>query len=164
MLTLPRSLLTLTFACTISSCLASDGFTTTAQHITCGKVKFVIESTCKKSRKPMEFNECKPQTLKLADGRAITLPDFATEDASAIKKSGGVLKDLFVTQWGCVRSRGQDLMVLYYSIGGGSAPYAEAWAKYDSSGKLVGKENALDAKAQDELEQSMVDVHSIMPE
>lgn len=137
---------------------------TTTESMTCGKAQFVIESTCKKSTKAMKLNECKPQTLKVAGGRAMALPELTTEDTEAIKKSGGDLKDLFVTQWGCVRSRGQDLAVLYYSIGGGSAPYSEAWAKYDSTGKLVGKENALSPKAVEELQETMKDVRSIMPE
>ena len=148
----------------ISSCQAGSGFTMTSQDMVCGNAKFVIESTCKKSTKAMSLNACKPQTLKVEGSRVITLPELTKEDAQSITESGGELKDLYVTQWGCARSRGQDIAVLYYSIGGGSAPYSEAWAKYDTKGKLVGKENTLDAATMGSLEKSMKAVRSIMPE
>lgn len=157
-------LLGLTYLGMISSCQAESGFVTTTESMTCGKGKFVIESTCKKSAKAMSLNQCKLQTLKVEGGREIKLPELTKEDTDSIVKSGGAVKNLYVTQWGCAHSRGQDLAVLYYSIGGGSAPYSEAWAKYDSTGKLVGKENSLDPKTLEALEETMKDVRSIMPE
>jgi hypothetical protein len=148
----------------VSSCQAGNGFVTTTEKMTCGKTQFVIASSCKKSTKAMKLNECKPQTLTVAGSRVVDLPELSKDDGDKIKKSGGDVKDLFVTQWGCAHSQGNDFAVLYYSTGGGSAPYSEAWAKYDSTGKLVGKEHTLDAKTLQALEDTMKDVHSIMPE
>lgn len=159
-----RSLLFLATLTTVASCSAGDGYKTNTDNLVCGKAVFTIESTCKKSKEEHDLNVCKPQTLTVNKTRKVALPDFTPAETRRITDAGGATKDLFVIQWGCVKSKGTDVAVLAYSTGGGNAPYSESQTKYDDTGKLLGKEHRLAPEVQLALEKSMTKVRSIMPE
>ncbi|NYE64233.1 hypothetical protein FHW58_005471 [Duganella sp. 1224] len=137
------------------------------EQMTCGGTQYVIESPCKASKDPESLNVCGAQTLTVSrDGqtRRATLPELNKVSAKSIVDTGGKISRLFVTQWGCARGDQGDVAVLYYSIGGGSAPYAEAYTIYDERGVAIEDENSAKyEKALVNSEGHLKKVRSIMP-
>lgn len=137
------------------------------EQMQCGDTQYVIESDCKPSNDAATLNQCKAQTLSVSHGgktRKATLPELNKVSAKSIVETGGKVGKLFVTQWACARGDKGDVAVMYYSIGGGSAPYAEAYSIYDEAGALI--ENEDSAKYEQALAHSdghMKKVKSIMP-
>jgi hypothetical protein len=138
--------------------------------MTCGEAKYKLDSICKKSNDEMELNECKSQFLEITRNgsvRKIKLPELSKYSSNIYKKSGGDSKELFVIKWGCGRADSVSEAVLYYSIGGGSAPNSEAWASYNEAGILMeddDKPNPKYDKALKSAEKGMKKVRSIMPD
>ncbi|MYN16951.1 hypothetical protein GTP81_09315 [Rugamonas sp. FT107W] len=137
------------------------------EQMQCGDTQYVIESDCKPSNDPTALSQCKAQTLSVSHGgtvRKAKLPELNKVSAKSIVETGGKVSKLFVTQWACARGDKGDVAVMYYSIGGGSAPYAEAYSIYDEAGVLI--ENEDSAKYEQALAHSdghMKKVKSIMP-
>lgn len=137
------------------------------EQMQCGETQYVIESDCKPNNDPTALNQCKGQTLSVSHGgtvRKAKLPELNKVSAKSIVETGGKVSKLFVTQWACVRGDKGDVAVMYYSIGGGSAPYAEAYSIYEEAGALI--ENEDSAKYEQALAHSdghMKKVKSIMP-
>lgn len=135
--------------------------------MTCGGASYTLTSTCKSSGDPMELNDCKPQTLVIDQGgakRSTTLPELPAKYAAQIRASGRDLQDLFVISWACSKTADGPIATLYYSIGGGSAEYSEAWTHYDKAGKLVVDDSDITPKEVGTIEKNMKRVPSIMPE
>jgi hypothetical protein len=147
-------------------CLAGDQ-APWREQLQCGDTQYVIESDCKPSGDSSTLNQCKRQTLTVShDGktRKATLPELNKVSAKSIVETGGKVGKLFVTQWACVRGDKGDVAVMYYSIGGGSAPYSEAYSIYDEAGAVI--ENEDSAKYEQALTHSeghMKKVKSITP-
>ncbi|MYM89282.1 hypothetical protein GTP91_19150 [Rugamonas sp. FT82W] len=115
------------------------------EQMQCGDTQYVIESDCKPSNDAATLNQCKAQTLSVSHGgtaRKAKLPELNKVSAKSIVETGGKVSKLFVTQWACVRGDKSDVAVMYYSIGGGSAPYAEAYSIYDEAGALIENEDS----------------------
>jgi hypothetical protein len=138
------------------------------EKMTCGDIQYKLESTCKKTNDDMSLNECTSQTLEIAKKtsvRKINLPELNKFSAALNKKTGGDIKDLFVIQWACGRHEKMSVLELSYSIGGGSAPYAESSAAYDENGELIeDKKNPVYEKALAVGRRQVKKVRSIMPE
>jgi hypothetical protein len=119
----------------------ATGFMSSTEKLSCGKVSYVIESTCKKAT-DHGLNTCKPQTLRIHDAQrdeVVKLPHLTSAAAKQYEKSGGELEELFVIAWGCANADGHAYLTLHYSVGGGSGPTSEAYTTYDEAGKLLGK-------------------------
>ena len=152
----------------MSSVAAKNKYDTSVQKMICGKATYTLQSICMKSEDDMSLNECKQQKLKIENNkniRNILLPELNKSDIKTIKGSGGVIEDLYVVKWGCGNTAKENVAVFYYSIGGGSAPYSEAWAQYDENGEIIqhGK-LGMDGKAMLKLYDKMEKVKSINPE
>jgi hypothetical protein len=142
-----------------------SGFVTSRQELSCGKASYIIASPCKASTDG-SLNACKQQTLTIQAGtgkRTVKLPEFTKKQASAYKKSGGTVSDLFVTRWGCVTAEGEQSLMLYHSIGGGSAPYSDAYTAYDADGNSLG-DKPLPVESILAFKQNRKPVRSIMPD
>jgi hypothetical protein len=149
-----------------TACLAS-GYQTWTEQFTCGKATYKIQSVCKASSDTETLNDCKSQHLEITQGnetRKTKLPELNRSVAGIIKEAGGQLKDLFVVKQGCANISGSPVEILYYSIGGGSAPYAEAYAEYDLSGNLLGEKDLRSKKAAEYPFERLKGVRSIMPD
>ncbi|WP_124946933.1 hypothetical protein [Sulfurirhabdus autotrophica] len=88
----------------------------------------------------MTLNECRSQTLEITHNnivRKVKLPELSKFSARLYQKVGGNINELYVTQWGCGHSDKINVAILYYSIGGGSAPYADSSAMYAATGVLI---------------------------
>ncbi|WP_295756922.1 hypothetical protein [Undibacterium sp.] len=146
----------------------AGGFEIWVEQITCGDIQYKLKSTCKKSNDEMSLNECTSQTLEVAKNtsvRKVNLPELSKFSAALNKKAGGDIKDLFVIQWACGRHENMSVLELSYSIGGGSAPYAESSAAYNQNGELIDdKKNPIYEKALSAGRKQMKKVRSIMPE
>ncbi|MEV4777920.1 hypothetical protein [Burkholderia sp. LMU1-1-1.1] len=150
-----------------NGCSARAKYENFTEKLTCGKANFTIKSECKKAADSMSLNECKPQTLAIEHDKSIrtaTLPELNKSDLSSIIENGGDKDDLYVIKWGCGDGQSGKVALLYYSIGGGSAPYSEVWVQYDESGRIVtGKTGGLDEKSLIKTQKEMKKVRSIMP-
>jgi hypothetical protein len=149
----------------MSAAANGAGFVTSRQELSCGKASYIIASSCKASTDG-SLNACKQQTLTIqaATGkRTVKLPEFTKKQASAYKKSGGTASDLYVTRWGCVTAEGEQSLMLYHSIGGGSAPYADAYTAYDADGNSLG-DKRLPVESILAFKQTRKPVRSIMPD
>ncbi|OON62798.1 hypothetical protein B0920_05025 [Massilia sp. KIM] len=135
--------------------------------MTCGKISYAVTSICKKSGDALTLNECKRQTLKVANGgvkRVASLPDLTKLERARIRESGGDLKDLYVIAWACTESSIGPVATFYYSIGGGTAEYSEALAHYDMSGMLMDAGPRLTPNDISEAMRNLKPVPSIMPD
>lgn len=133
----------------------------------CGDAAYTLTSVCVKNEDPFELNECRPQSLQIDSGgakRTATLPELPPAEAKRIQASGGELKNLFVVEWACSTAGKGPLATLHYSIGGGSAEYAETWTHYDQGGKLVDGKSKLTPAEVKAVERSFKKVPSIMPD
>jgi hypothetical protein len=150
-----------------ASCIAHDKGKW-VERMKCGEVRYQIESDCKKSMDPDTLNDCKSQLLRITYRDWVfneRLPQLDKATVKGIKETGGEIGDLFVTQWACVQADKGEVAVLYYSVGGGSAPYADAYTVYDTEGKRIDDdENSTIRAALANREKSMRRVKSIMPD
>ncbi len=151
----------------VNACSASGRYETFTEKLTCGKANFTIKSECKKAADNMSLNECKPQSLAIEHDNSVRtalLPEFSKSDLLSITEAGGDKDDLYVIKWGCGDAQSGKVALLYYSIGGGSAPYSEVWVQYDERGRIVTeKKDRLDEKSLMKTQKEMKKVHSIMP-
>jgi hypothetical protein len=161
-----RQLLFGALAATALSCHAGDRYVTSVGKLACGDVKYTVKSPCMRSDDG-GLNECKRQTLQIQGkqkARNVTLPDLTAEDAERYRKIGGELDSLYLVSWSCVSHLNQPILLLYYSIGGGSAPYSELYAKYDAQGNLLNnRAKQLPGNVYDAFDEHATPVHSIMP-
>jgi len=144
-----------------------EGYLKHPVTMTCGGASYTLTSTCKSSGDPMELNYCKRQTLVIDQGgakRSRTLPELPAKYAAQIYASGRDLQDLFVISWACSKTADGQIATLYYSIGGGSAEYSEAWTHYDKAGKLVTDDSKLTPDDVKAVQKSLKRIPSIMPE
>lgn len=152
----------------LSACQAADTYKTFTDELSCGRAKVSIQSTCAKGDDDMSLNVCKPQRLTISrDGatRSAALPELNQDDIASIKEEDGSISELFVIKMGCAQVANANYAIMYYSVGGGSAPYSEFWTAYDESGKLLGsKKFPLRGNALEDVSKKMKKVHSIMPE
>lgn len=171
-MTMKKNLIANTLACTIlaslaGACAAAERYKDFTDEITCGKLKLTLESSCAKGEDDTSLNTCKPQKLRIANAGAVrnaVLPELNAGDIKDIKAAHGVVGDLFVIKMGCAQAGTAVYPVLYYSVGGGNAPYAEFWTAYDAEGKLMAtKKFPLNAQQTDAVFPTMKKVHSIMP-
>ena len=150
----------------ISSCHASGKYEKFVDSLSCGNVSYTIVSLCEKPDDEMSLRECKPQKLTSRSNgvnKSVVLPELDENERKSLIAAGGALEDLFVVEWACTTIKGRSIAVMHYSIGGGSAPYSEAWSKYDG-GKL--KSDAVlpfDKTTFPALKKNLKKVHSIMP-
>lgn len=151
-----------------ASAYAAQKFETSTVLMECGEAKFKIESTCAKSAEEMTLNVCKPQKLTIVvNGDAVQkqLPEFSKFSLKILKEVGGDPKNLYVVSWGCGGKGSEAVASLYYSIGGGSAPYSESMGFYDSKGRLIEQEKDVRyKKSMSEADGKMKPVPSIMPD
>jgi len=151
----------------LSACQAASAYKTFTDEISCGKSKLLIQSTCAKGDDNMSLNVCKPQKLMVVrDGatRSAVLPELNQDVVESIKEKDGSVSELYVIKMGCAQVANANYAILYYSIGGGSAPYSEFWTAYDESGKLLDSKNfPLRGNALQEVNKKMKKVRSIMP-
>lgn len=134
--------------------------------MSCGRAHYTLTSTCRKSPDLSQLNTCRPQTLRIElEGatRSVVLPEFSRKERDRIRTSGGELGELFVVAWSCTKSSKGPFGTLYYSIGGGSAPYSEALSHYDASGRLIVSDSALKPDDLSEAMKHVREVPSIMP-
>lgn len=142
---------------------AAEPYRDTVDRLTCGALVVVIQSRCAKGADDMSLNTCKAQAMSIGK-RSVILPELDQRDVAAIRKEGGTPGGLFAVKMGCARVGKASYPVLYYSIGGGSAPYAEVWTAYDAGGKLLPSEKfPLDGKRLSAMSKKMRPVQSIMP-
>jgi hypothetical protein len=93
------------------------------------------------------------------------LPELNQGDIKSIKEEEGSVSELYVIKIGCAQVANANYAILYYSVGGGSAPYSEFWTAYDESGKLLDSKNfPLHGHALEKMYKKMKKVNSIMPE
>lgn len=170
--TMKNTSLSKLFACLVvgistTSCVAQD-YEAWAEQMTCGEAQYKLVSICKPSNAEMELNECKAQTLEIVTKgriRKVKLPELSKFSLRIYKEVKGNVSELFVTNWGCGHDGKMSVLSLYYSIGGGSAPYSESASYYSNDGKLVEDEkNPKYDKAIRDAEKQMKSVHSIMPD
>lgn len=152
----------------LSACHAASAYRTYKDEISCGKAKLSIQSTCAKGDDNMSLNVCKPQQLTIVrDGamRSAALPELNQDDVKAMMEEDRSVSELYAVKMGCAQVANANYAILYYSVGGGSAPYSEFWTAYDESGKLLGsKKFPLHGNALEEANKKMKKIHSIMPE
>ncbi|MDQ2821426.1 MAG: hypothetical protein M3Y65_13690 [Pseudomonadota bacterium] len=142
---------------------AAEPYRDTIDRLKCGPRMVTIQSRCAKSDGDMALNTCKAQAMSIGT-RSVILPELDQRDVAAIRKEGGTPAALFVVKMGCAQVRKAHYPILYYSIGGGSAPHAEVWTAYDASGRLLPNEKfPLDGKMLGALDKKMHRVQSIMP-
>lgn len=154
------------FALAAMPCFARD-FQPWVERFACGKASYTVTSSCKPSGQPDTLNECRLQSMEVVHGnvgRKAELPELTKSTAAAIKGVGGEVKNLFLVNQGCADVGGRKVEIFYYSIGGGSAPYAEAYAVYDESGELLEKRDPRMHKAMSYPFEKLKPVRSIMPE
>lgn len=149
-------------------CQAAGRYKTFTDEIICGDVRLLIQSTCAKGDDNMSLNRCKPQQLtieRVGAKRSVLLPELNQDDVKSIKAEDGSVSDLYVVKLGCAHVVDANYAILYYSVGGGSAPYSEVWTAYDETGKLLGSKNfPLHGNALEKVSQKMKKIHSIMPD
>lgn len=158
---------TLAAMLTISGCQAAAKYERFVDSLVCGKTSYTIVSQCETSGDKMTLNECKPQTLTSQSNgasRSVVLPELDKRTRKSIIDSGGALEDLFVVAWTCTANKGKQIAMMHYSIGGGSAPYSEAWAAYDGARLLVSSKLPFDRNDFTSINKTLKKVHSIMPE
>lgn len=163
-----QSVLCMTALGALGVCQAGGKYKSSIDEISCGKARLSIKSICAKGDDSMSLNVCKPQQLMLvregATHRA-ALPELTEDDVKSIRDEDGSISDLYVVKLGCAHVGDANYAILYYSIGGGSAPYSEYWTAYDESGKLLSSKNfPLHGNALEDVSKKMKKVHSIMPE
>lgn len=142
---------------------AAEQYRDTVDRLTCGAQTVAIQSRCAKGDDDLSLNTCKAQAMSIGT-RSVILPELDQRDVAAIRKEGGTPSALFAVKMGCARVGKAAYPVLYYSIGGGSAPYSEVWTAYDARGKLLPNEKfPLDGKMLVALGKKMRRVQSIMP-
>lgn len=151
-----------------AGCQAASQYKTFTDEIICGKAKLSIQSICAKGDDNMSLNRCKQQQLTIArDGakRSAALPELNQDDIKSIKEEDGSVNDLYVVKFGCAQVADANYAILYYSVGGGSAPYSEFWTAYDERGNLLGSKSfPLHGNDLEQVNKKMKKVHSIMPE
>lgn len=136
-------------------------------QMVCGDAAYTLTSTCIKSDDPFELNQCKPQSLVVdvrGAQRSASLPELPGRERKRIQTSGGDLKRLFVVEWACTNASNGPIATLHYSIGGGSAEYAETWSHYDKGGKLIDSNAKLTPAEVKTVERNFKKVPSIMPD
>lgn len=147
-------------------CFAND-FQPWVERFACGNASYAVTSSCKASGQPDTLNECRSQTMEVVhgnSGRKAALPELPKSTAAAIKRVGGEIKNLFLVDQGCADVGGTKVEIFYYSIGGGSAPYAGAYAVYDEVGKLLEERDPRMHKAMAYPFEKLKPVRSIMPD
>jgi hypothetical protein len=136
-------------------------------RMTCGEASYTLTSSCIQGEDESTLNECKPQSLVIVHGNArrrTTLPELPRELDRQIRASRGGLDSHFVVAWGCSSTGNGPVATLRYSIGGGSAPYSEAWSHYDKTGKLMGDTEKLTRDEVEAVLRHLKKVPSIMPD
>lgn len=151
---------------TISSCHASGKYDKFVDSLSCGNASYTIESLCEKPDDEMSLRECKPQKLTSRSNgvsKSVMLPELDESERKSIVAAGGTLEDLFVVEWACTTIKGRPVAIMHYSIGGGSAPYAESWSKYDGTKLASDAALPFDKTTFPTLKRNLKKVHSIMP-
>lgn len=142
---------------------ATEPYSDTVDRLKCGALVVAIQSRCAKGEDDLALNTCKAQAMSIGT-RSVILPELDQRDVAAIRKEGGTTSGLFVVKMGCAQVKKAFYPVLYYTAGGGSAPYSEVWTAYDHKGKLLPAEKfPLDGKMLGALSKKMRRVQSIMP-
>lgn len=135
--------------------------------LACGETSYTLTSSCVKSEDPFELNECKPQALLIDSAgakRRTKLPELPKSESKRIQASGGDVKSLFVVAWACSQADQGPIATFKYSIGGGSAEYAETWTHYDKVGKLIESQEKLSPRQVQSVERNFKKIPSIMPD
>lgn len=151
----------------VSSLCSANGYQTWIERFTCGTTSYKVSSFCKAADDPETLNDCKWQRIEITQEngtRKTKLPELNRFSTKAIKSVGGSLENLFLVRQACKKNGEAPLEIFYYSIGGGSAPYGEAWAVYDSKGRLLEEDDPRVEQANDYPFKRMRPVRSIMPE
>jgi hypothetical protein len=142
---------------------AAEPYRDTIDRLKCGPQMVTIQSRCAKGDDDTSRNMCKAQAMSIGT-RSVILPELDQRDVAAIRKEGGTPSALFVVKMGCAQVRKTHYPILYYAIGGGTAPIAEVWTAYDTHGRLLPNEKfPLDGKMLGALDKKMQRVRSIMP-
>jgi hypothetical protein len=143
-------------------------YKTFTDDISCGKAKLSIQSTCARGDDDMSLNVCKPQKMTMFSAgivRSASLPELNQGDIKSITEEDGSVSELYVIKMGCAQVANANYAILYYSVGGGSAPYSEFWTAYDERGKLLDSKNfPLHGNALEKIYEKMKKVNSNMPE
>jgi len=152
--------------CLVQGASLAKGLESWVEHFACGEASYKVTSSCKASGAPETLNTCRSQDLEITragNTKKSRLPQLSKSVATTIKDAGGTVHDLFLVKQACTRIDGAPVEVFYYSIGGGSAPDAEAWSVYDATGTLLEENDPRFGKAVAHPFERMKPVRSIMP-
>lgn len=153
--------------CFVQSASLAKGLQSWVENFTCGEASYKVTSLCKASGDPETLNACRSQDLEITQAsksKKTPLPQLSKSVAKTIKEAGGRVQDLFLVKQACARIDGAPVEIFYYSIGGGSAPDAEAWSVYDAKGSLLEEKDPRFGKAVEYPFERMKPVRSIMPQ
>jgi len=145
----------------------AKGFQSWVENFACGDASYKVMSLCKPSGDPETLNACRSQDLEITqagDTKKYKLPQLSKSVAKTIKDAGGSFHELFLVKQACAKMDGAPVEIFYYSIGGGSAPDAEAWSVYDAKGALLEEKDPRFGKAVEYPFERMKPVRSIMPQ
>lgn len=152
--------------CLVQSASLAKDFESWVEAFACGEASYKVTSLCKASGDPETLNACRSQDLDITragNTKTSRLPQLSKTVAKTIKDAGGTIHDLFLVKQACAKIDGAPVEIFYYSIGGGSAPDAEAWSVYDAKGALLEENDPRFGKAVAYPFERMKPVRSIMP-